>query len=95
MADQRAKRAAQSNDLIDYILRYLRVPLPETPFIYQEWKTSRLTVRALNKIIWVFPKEGQFSLPRYLQWKLANSLHATTHLRDKALQRLLKDLSGE
>ena len=35
-----------------------------------------------------FPKEGLLFLPGNLQWKLVNSLHATTHLGEKALQRL-------
>ena len=37
-----------------------------------------------------FQKEGLLFLPGYLQWKLVNSLHATTHLGEKALQRLLE-----
>ena len=36
-----------------------------------------------------FQKEGLLFLPGNLQWKLVNSLHATTHLGEKALQRLL------
>ena len=35
-----------------------------------------------------FPKEGLLFLPGNLQWKLVNSLHATTNLGEKALQRL-------
>ena len=37
-----------------------------------------------------FHKEGLLLLPGNLQWKLVNSLHATTHLGEKALQRLLE-----
>ena len=37
-----------------------------------------------------FQKEGLLFLPGNLQWKLVNSLHATTHLGEKALQRLLE-----
>ena len=37
-----------------------------------------------------FHKEGLLFLPGNLQWKLVNSLHATTHLGEKALQRLLE-----
>ena len=37
-----------------------------------------------------FQKEGLIILPWNLQWKLVNSLHATIHLREKALQRLLE-----
>ena len=37
-----------------------------------------------------FQKEGLLFLPGNLQWKLVNSLHATTHLGEKALQILLE-----
>ena len=37
-----------------------------------------------------FHKEGLLFLPGNLQWKLVNSLHATTHLGEKVLQRLLE-----
>ena len=37
-----------------------------------------------------FQKEGLLFLPGKLQWKLVNALHATTHLGEKALQRLLE-----
>ena len=37
-----------------------------------------------------FQKEGLLFLPGNLQWKLVNSLHVTTHLGEKALQRLLE-----
>ena len=37
-----------------------------------------------------FQKEGLHFLLGNLQWKLVNSLHATTHLGKKALQRLLE-----
>ena len=37
-----------------------------------------------------FQKEGLLFLPGNLQWKLVNSLHATTHLGEKALQRWLE-----
>ena len=37
-----------------------------------------------------FHKEGLPFLPGNLQWKLVNSLHATTHLGEKSLQRLLE-----
>ena len=35
-------------------------------------------------------KEGLLFLSGNLQWKLVNSLHATTHLGEKALQRVLE-----
>ena len=37
-----------------------------------------------------FQKEGLLFLPGNLQWKLVNSIHATTHLGEKALQSLLE-----
>ena len=37
-----------------------------------------------------FQKEGLLFMPGNLQWKLVNSLHATTHLGKKGLQRLLE-----
>ena len=37
-----------------------------------------------------FQQEGLLFLPWNLQWKLINSLHVTTHLGEKALQRLLE-----
>ena len=37
-----------------------------------------------------FQKEGLLFLPGNLQWKFINSLHATIHLGEKALQRLLE-----
>ena len=37
-----------------------------------------------------FQKEGLLFLPGNLQWKLVNSLQATTHLGEKALQKLLE-----
>ena len=37
-----------------------------------------------------FQKEGLLFLHGNLQWKLVNSLQASTHLGEKALQRLLE-----
>ena len=37
-----------------------------------------------------FQKEGLLFLPGNLQWKLVNSLYTTTHLGEKAFQRLLE-----
>ena len=37
-----------------------------------------------------FQKEGLLFLPGNLQWKLVNFLHATIHLGEKALQRILE-----
>ena len=38
-----------------------------------------------------FQKEELLFLPGNLQWKLVNSLHATTHLGEKALTALKKN----
>ena len=55
----------------------------------------KLRVRAFKKIIWSgFQKKGLLFVPGNLQWKLVNSLHATTHLGEKALQRLLERSVG-
>ena len=37
-----------------------------------------------------FQKEGLLFMPGNLQWTLVNSLHATTHVGEKALQRWLE-----
>ena len=51
----------------------------------------KLRVRTFKKIILGSSKRrDSFFLPRNFQWKLVNSLHATTHLGEKALQRLLE-----
>ena len=64
--------------------------LPETPS-YTESETLIVKSEGFqeNHMEW-FQKEGLLFLPGNLQWKLVNSLHATTHLGEKALQRLLK-----
>ena len=50
----------------------------------------KLKVRAF-KIIWGwFQKEELLFLSGNLHWKLVNSLQASTHLGEKALQRLLE-----
>ena len=51
----------------------------------------KLRVRAFKKITWGGSKRrDSLFLPGNRQWKLVNSLHATTHLGEKALQRLLE-----
>ena len=51
----------------------------------------KLRVRAFSKIIWGGSKRrDSFFCLGNLQWKLVNSLHATIHLGEKALQRLLE-----
>ena len=49
----------------------------------------KLKVRAFKIIRW-FQKGGLLFLSGNLHWKLVNSLLATTHLGEKALQRLLE-----
>ena len=92
-ADQAAKRAAlQSNDLINIGLPpYIpETNLPETPS-YTEGETLKAKSEGFQEdhMGW-FQKEGLLFLSGSLQWKLVNSLHATTHLGEKALQRLLE-----
>ena len=64
--------------------------LPETPS-YTEGETLKAKSEGFQEdhMGW-FQKEGLLFLPGNLQWKLVNSLHATTHLGEKALQRLLE-----
>ena len=69
--------------------------LPETPS-YTEGETLKAKSEGFQeKYMGWFLKEGLHFLPGNLQWKLVNSLHATTHLGEKALQRLLESLSEE
>ena len=80
-ADQAARRAAlQSHDLIGIATLVPQTNLPETPSY-----TEGEILKAKSE-----QKEGLLFLPGNLQWKLINSLHATTHLGVKALQRLLE-----
>ena len=64
--------------------------MPETPS-YTEGETLKAKSEGFQEdhMGW-FQKEGLLFLPGNLQWKLVNSLHATTHLGEKALQRLLE-----
>ena len=64
--------------------------MPETPS-YTEGETLKAKSEGFQEdhMGW-FQKEGLLFLPGNLQWKLINSLHATTHLGVKALQRLLE-----
>ena len=89
-ADQAAKRAAlQNHDLIGVATLVPQTNLPETPS-YTEGETLKVKSEGFQEdhMGW-FQKEGLLCLPGNLQWKLVNSLHATTHLGEKALQRLL------
>ena len=89
-ADQAAKRAAlQENDLIRVAILDLQANLPETPS-YAEGETLKAKSEGFQDYMGWIQKEGLLFLPGNLQWKLVNSLHATTHLGEKALQRLLE-----
>ena len=84
-ADQAAKTAAlQNNDLIGVVTLVPQTNLPETPS-YIEVKTLKIKSEGSQEdhMGW-FQKEGLLFLPGNLQWKLVNSLHATTHLGEKA-----------
>ena len=80
-ADQAAKRAAlQNNDPIGVATLVPQTNLPETPS-YTEGKTLKAKSEGFQEdhMGWLH-KEGLLFLPGNLQWKLVNSLHATTHL---------------
>ena len=90
-ADQAAKRAAlQNNDLIGVATLVPQTNLPEIPS-YTEGEILKAKSKGFqeDRMGW-FQKEGFLFLPGNLQWKLVNSLYATTHLGEKALQRLLE-----
>ena len=89
-ADQPAKRAAlQSNDVIGVPTLVPQTNLPETPS-YNEGETLKAKSEGFQEDHMGWFKEGLLFLPGNLQWKLVNSLHATTHLGEKTLQRLLE-----
>ena len=90
-AHQAARRAAlQNHDLIGVATLVPQTNLPETPS-YTEGESLKAKSEGFHQdhMGW-FQKEGLLFLPENLQCKLVNSLHATTHLGEKALQRLLK-----
>ena len=90
-ADQAARRAAlQNHDLIGVATLVPQTNLPETPS-YTEGETLKAKSEGFQEdhMGWL-QKEGLLFLPGNLQWKLVNSLHATTHLGEKTLQRLLE-----
>ena len=89
-AHQAAKRAAlQNNDLIEGATLVPQINLPEKPS-YTEGETLKAKREGFQDHIGWFQKEGLLFLPGNIQWKFIYSLHATTHLGDKALQRLLE-----
>ena len=86
----RQQRAAlQNHDLIGIATLVPQTNLPETPS-YTEGETLKAKSEGFPDHIGWFQKEGLLFLPGNLQWKLVNSLHATSHLGEKALQRLLE-----
>ena len=89
-ADQTDKKAAlQNHDLIGVATLVPQTNLPETPS-YTEGKTLKAKSEDFQDHMGWFQKEGFLFLPGNLQWNLVNSLHATTHLGEKALQGLLE-----
>ena len=81
-ADQAAKRAAlQRNDLIGVASLVSKANLPETPS-YAESETLKTKSEGFQEyhMAWY---QNLFQLGT-LQQKLVNSLHATTHLGNKA-----------
>ena len=90
-AAQTAKRGKlQNNDLIGVDTLVPKTNLPETSS-YTKGETLKAKSEGFQEdhMGW-FQIEGLLFLPGNLQWKLVNSLHATTHLGEKALQRLLE-----
>ena len=88
--DQAAKRAVLENhDLIRVATLVPQTNLPETPS-YTEGENLKAKSESFQDHMGWFQKEGLLFLPGNLPWKLVNSLHATTHLGEKALQRLLE-----
>ena len=84
-ADQAAKRAAlQNHELTGAVTLAPQTNLPETPS-YTEGETLKAKSEGFQGHMEWFQKERLLFLPGKLQWKLVNSLHATTHLREKAL----------
>ena len=89
-AGQAAKRAAlQNSDLIWVVTLVPQTNLPETPS-YPEGETLKANSEGFQDHMGWFQKKGLLFLPGNLKGKLVSSLHATTHLGGKALQRLLE-----
>ena len=89
-ADQAAKRAAlQNHDLTGVTTLVPQTNLPET-LSYTDGETLKAKSECFQEDHMGWFTKGLLFLPGKLQWKLVNSLHATTHLGEKALQRLLE-----
>lgn len=90
-ADQAARRPALQNH--DLIAVASLVPQLICQKLLHTLKVRLLKLKSegfqKDHVGW-FQTEGLLFLPGNLQWKLVNSLHATTHLGEKALQRLLE-----
>ena len=90
-ADQATKTAAlQNNDLIGVAILVPQTNLSETPS-YTECETLKAKSEGFQEdhMQW-FQKEGLLFLPGNFQCNLVNSLYSTTHLEEKALQRLIE-----
>ena len=84
------RAALQNHDLIGAATFVPQTDLSETPS-YAEGETLKAKSEGFQEDhMGSFYKKGLLFLPGNLQWKLFNSLHATTHLREKALQKLLE-----
>ena len=90
-ADQAAKRAAlQNSDLIGVATLVPQTNLPETS-LYTEGETLKAKSEGSQEDhIYDSKKRDYFFCLGTSKWKFINSLHATTHLGEKALQRLLE-----
>ena len=89
-ANQAAKRAALQISVLIGVATLVPQPnLPETPS-YTEGETLKAESEGFQDCMRWFQKEELLFLPGTLQWKLVNSLHATTHLGEKAFQILLE-----
>ena len=90
-ANQAVKRAALQNS--DLIGSATLVPQPNLPEIPSYTKGETLIAKSEgfqeDHMSW-FQKEGLLFLLGNLQRRLVNSLHASTHLGEKGLQRLLE-----
>ena len=85
-----AKRASlQNNDLIGVATLVPQTNLSET-LSYTEAETLKAKRDFQEDHLGWFQKEGVIFLLGNLQWNLVNSLHPSTHLGEKALQRLLQ-----
>ena len=86
-----AKRTAlQNSDLIGVATLVPQTNLSEIPS-YTECETLKAKSEGFQEdhMRW-FQKEGLLFLPGNFQWKLVKSLYPTTHLEEKALQRLIE-----